>query len=480
MRRLLGSVVMVLLGLAGRAHALCVDGTVVSCTLNGQAGTKECVDGYWTPCDVPNPPPPPPTAPVMVSRTAGNIRVRWNGPTVSGQSYQLQHWTGATWAGLTSVVAGSTFVHSGLAPDSKHCYRVRSTPSGLNSGYNCAYTSDGTGRQVWRIQLEVHTASVGDAGTDDSVNVALNEYSIGPGSNLTWMDYGRDDREGGDTFRYDLNLDDIALFSDINKIQLNKVGTDGWCIADFRLLVNERAVYSESFSALPGGCLWLDGNDGHVNTYTVDHTKLRAHPLWQGYVEPFRVSFDPFQNVATLTIPRAETESRIEGMIGHLIHGTQAHWGDKHGRAYVEADPSGVNDRLKLDLDLEASVDYWFDPELDIDFDLHYTAGCSTDQTRALAGVTTENLEAHVDFDWFSEFLSGLFILECEVGVGGDCISKLEHFIEDRIEASFTPISQSQSQVLPLGYRCLSAEVAVDANANVSLIYHVQPPTAFR
>jgi hypothetical protein len=42
------------------------------------------------------------------------------------------------------------------------------------------------------------------------------------------------------------------------------------------------------------------------------------------------------------------------------------------------------------------------------------------------------------------------------------------------------PIVQSQSQALPNGYRCISAEVAVDANANVSLIYHVQPPMAVR
>src|SRR5262245_5691872 len=163
MRRLSVFAVIALVGAAGRAHALCVDGSVARCTLAGQVGTKECLGGFWGPCEVPNPPPPPPTVPAMVSRTSSSITVRWNGPAASGQSYQLQYWNGAAWAGLATLGAGSTFTHTGLPADAKQCYRMRATPANVYSGYNCAYTSDGTGRKAWRIQLEVHTASVGDA-----------------------------------------------------------------------------------------------------------------------------------------------------------------------------------------------------------------------------------------------------------------------------------------------------------------------------
>ena len=103
----------------------------------------------------------------------------------------------------------------------------RSTPT-------CRFTTDGTGRKAARVQLELHTGDVGDAGTDDSIQVVLSEAS-NTGMNSTWVDYGRDDFERGDTFTYDLNLDEIPLLSDITRIRITKDGTDGWCLADFRL-----------------------------------------------------------------------------------------------------------------------------------------------------------------------------------------------------------------------------------------------------
>ena len=93
--------------------------------------------------------------------------------------------------------------------------------------------------------------------------------------------------------------------------------------------------------------------------------------------------------------------------------------------------------------------------------------------------------EPTVDFDWFTEFLS--FILPCgpivsEIEQQGipDCITALEDYLGSRIQAGFEPIVKSQRQALPAGYRCLSADVAVDANASVDLIFQVQAPTTVR
>jgi hypothetical protein len=470
MRRLSVIVVLILGAAAGRAHALCQEGKIAECFVGSQRGTRECVNGHWTACEVPNPPPPPAVlkAPYVSARTPTSVTVQWNGTVPSGENYRLQHWAGA-WVDLTRLYASGSFVHTGRQPDTMYCYRVVGTHTTGPSPTACGSTTETVARKAWRIQIELHTANVGDAGTDDTVDVVLNGWGNGIGS-FTYLDYGRNDFERGDVFRYDLNLtNNVALFGDISGIQIRKSGGDnGWCVADFRLLVNERVVYDEDFRSLPSGCRWLDNpSDGGIPTYAVNRAQLRAHPMWQSYVEPQRVSLDIVQRTATLTIPREETESRVEAMIGHLIHGTQAGWGEEYGRGYVEADRGGP-DRLKMDLDLKA--DALVDPEVDIDFDLRYQASCSADKTRALVDVTTENLQAHVDFGWFGTFLRVLF--PCGV-VGVDCVGMLENYIADRIEGSFTPIVQSQGQVLPPGYRCESAAVAIDDGANVDLVFRI-------
>jgi hypothetical protein len=88
---------------------------------------------------------------------------------------------------------------------------------------------------VWRAQIILHTANTSHANTDDSVHVGLNAGStaVVPSGNGTWLDYGRDDFEGGDTFAYDLDLHNIHERSDVTQIYISKTGSDGWCIADY-------------------------------------------------------------------------------------------------------------------------------------------------------------------------------------------------------------------------------------------------------
>jgi hypothetical protein len=437
-----------------------------------------------------NPPPPTPPTPGVTNtpRAADRLTVTWNGTLNTGDQAQLQHLDGTTWTGLTALNAGfNSFTHTGLATDSQHCYRVRAF-NAYGTRYSpqmCGYTSDGTTRRVWRAQIEFHTASVDDANTDDSVSVQLNGTSGSPSGNLTWVDYGRDDFERGDIFTYDLVLDGVTFLSDITQIHIAKTGDDGWCLADFKLIVNGVAVYSESLATSTSPCRWLDTEGGAIPSYSVNHDTLRAHPSWQAYIEPLRATLDTSRYpavTATIRIPRAETESRVESLIGDMIHGTEAKWGHEYGRAYVEATQSGFPHTVHIDLDLEAEVPYWFNPELDIDFDLQYDAACSTDGTEAVVTIRAERAVAAVDFDWFTEFLS--FILPCgpivsEIEQQGipDCITALEEYLGSRIQAGFEPIVKSQRQALPAGYTCLSADVAVDANANVDLIFQVQAPT---
>ena len=439
-----------------------------------------------------NPPPALPFPPTVrdLNRATSQLTVSWTGVVNTGEQAKLQHSTGdGTWTFLTSFSGGSNqFVHTGLPTDSQHCYRVQATNAygSRTSSANCGYTSDGTSRKVWRAQIQLHTADVGDANTDDDIAVELNDPAGSPGGNHTWVDYGRDDFERGDTFTYDLDLDGVTFLSDITKVRISKSGDDGWCIADFSLIVNGVTVYTEDFQSLPSHCQWLDTDFASLPSYQVGHDQLRAHPSWQAYVEPSRVRLDigayPMVT-ATLGVTREETESRVEALIGDLIHGTHAVWGGHDGRAWVEA-TQGYH-RAHMNVDLEIDVPGWFNPSLVIDFDLHYEASCSADQTAAVVEISTENLQAGVNFDWFTSLLGvilpcGPVLSEIEQQGIPDCVTYAEDYIANKVKAGFTPIVQSQRQVLPAGYRCLSADVVVDTNANVSLVYQVQAPPAVR
>lgn len=467
----------------GSALAFCQHGDVKACVVNSQPGEQTCgSNGIYGPCYPTVPPAPPvPAAPTVTGRSddGHSLTVRWSDSTMwSTAFYQLQYRDGSSWVEVATLAASpTTFTHSGLQSDTLYCYRVEVTAdTGTRASTpTCRYTTDGTRREVSRLQIEFHTSNVGDAGTDDDFRVVLTDSSNG-GWNYTWINYGRNDFERGDTFTYDLNLDGIQRLSDISKIKIIKDGTDGWCLADYRLLVNEVPVFAEDFHQQPGGCRWLDEDDGHQPTYEVAHDQIRAHPLWQGYSEPQRLGLDlsAFPQVtATLHIPRTETEQRLEGMIGHLIHGSEGHWGDMHGRAYVEADPGDSPGRIAVDLDLEADVPWWFDPELDIDFDLHFEAQCSDDQTAARIDVTTEDLHTNVDFNWFTDFLQFLLLPPCTVA---GCLEDLENYIAGKVEAGFEPIVQSQQQSLPQGFRCMYAETVIHDNADVDLVFHVLAP----
>lgn len=213
--------------------------------------------------------------------------------------------------------------------------------------------------RVWRAQIQFQTANVTDAGSDDSVRVQLN------GTNSTWLDYGRDDFERNTNYTYDLKLNGISRLSDLHYIFISKTGDDGWAIKSFSLLINGRAIYTKTFPGSAGK--WLDNDGGNLRTHFVPSFDLRHDDAWLSYVAPF----------PPLTIPRAEMESRVEGIIGDYIHGNRLEWGQLFGSRYVEATRKN-NNTLHFDLDLEADIPVLPNPEVDVDFDLEITCSGGT------------------------------------------------------------------------------------------------------
>lgn len=121
---------------------------------------------------------------------------------------------------------------------------------------------------VWRTQLRVETCDVKHAGTDDGVYVTLRN-----GGPKYYLDYGGDDRERGDVEYYDVVYSGISTVRDIQQLTIGKTGSDGWCIKNAQLLINNST--SPVFTYAWSSGLWLDNDNGHSRTKTFSSSQLR-------------------------------------------------------------------------------------------------------------------------------------------------------------------------------------------------------------
>lgn len=240
---------------------------------------------------------------------------------------------------------------------------------------------------IWRLQLQMVTNDVSDAGTNDSVSVGLNDL------NVTWLDYGRNDFERNSAFTYDLVPDNVARLGDIRYLKVSKTGSNGLNLRSLTLAVNGRNIYSLDFG--PGG-RWLDNDGSHTTSFQLASSTLRTHPLWSTYTTPF----PPF------VFPRAELESRVEAIIGDFINDNSLYWGEFYSPRWVEAARKDAT-AVHFDLDLAADVPYLPDPPVDIDFDFRLTC------TGGVFGVTVNNFQYSTslwgDVLLFVGRISGLF-----------------------------------------------------------------------
>lgn len=382
---------------------------------------------------------------LITDRTESSISLRWHDRSSVEESNLLRRRqdNSSTWQDALTYGPVSGFndvIDVGLEPDLRYCYQlVSSNEHGDSySPQRCAYTKSDIILPLYRAQLRVKTADISKAGTNNKVRVRLNAAPGGltvPFGNVTVMDYGQNDFERKDDFIYDLELSEIENFSDITMISLSKDGSNGLCVEYLELKLNNLRVFNRDFRDSPEGCQWLDDSNGHSNTYSIFSQSLRAHSDWQNFGPTVQQSID-----------RKEIESRIEGLVGHLFSEIpKAKWGDRKGRAWVEATYRS-DDTVHINLDMEGVVPYWFNSDIDIDFDLTFRMIQESDQWKL--DLTTSNFEVSVDFDWFTNTMG--FILPCgpvisivlDEGIP-DCITYLEGYIEKRIDAGWQPIARS-------------------------------------
>lgn len=250
---------------------------------------------------------------------------------------------------------------------------------------------------IWRLQVRLVTADVDGAGTKDDVVVGLNP------ENHTWIDYGvlgdfrGDDFARGSGFTYDLNLDRVERFNDIDAITIAKTGGDGWCLSRIELIVNNVAapVYGRVF----GPCLRLDESAPAGRSFDITFDDLRGRADWNGYERPGLLE--------VAHIPAVELMSRIHGIVGHSLRGTDGFWGELQGRESVEVDDGG-DQTVSVDLDL-AGKKLGFTAEVDVNFDLRFSCRVN-DEGEAVFGLRANNFDVDSDFDGLAKLL--LFAFE--------------------------------------------------------------------
>lgn len=419
--------------------------------------------------DLENLPPTPPIDVRVSSRRATSLTIRFKDTSNDETGFHIYRADGFSifqqspnFQLIATLPPGDgseqRFVNSGLTPDTPYSYVVGAFNANGERSLQPfgAYTRALADEPVWRLQLAVRVSNSDDADMDDNLEVRLNtsDGRFLPARNSTWLDYGRDDFERGSFFVYDLNLETIEQRSDINQITLLHEGSDAVCIDSIGLFVNGVSVFARDFAA-EGGCKLLDNHD----SFHVSHERLRADPRWNAYQTP----------PVPLRFTRAELESRIESMVGDMLHDQPAYWGDRDGRAFVEAtfvDPQ----RLHVTLDLEGEANNMPDPEVDIDFDLVVSAACAPDGSVAVS-ITTENFHANVSLGILGgviDFFTGVFVAldePCEGGISG-CI---ERRIAQAIESQFVPISLQINADLPICEAGLEPTVEVTPDAELIL-----------
>ena len=314
MKRLMkttAAAVLAYLAIVTEVNALCVDGNIGLCTSGGQAGTRECVEGHWGPCEIPDNPnsPPSPGQVRLTNRATDWITVTWIVPE-RATSHALERSDGSGWVEIPS--SGISHVDTGLAPDTHYCYRLRASNSyGSSLSQNaCAFTKDGRGLRVSRVVLRITTGDVDDAGTDDSVAVSIGGAGAGSVGGTTWLDHATDDFERNSTREYDLvELDGIAELGDIHSLVFYTDGDDDWCLKGVTLLVDNVEVFSTTFGS---SCEWIGTN---ASGGYVPHAALRADPRWAAFTPPLpAVTVNPNGTItAVFTIPRDELEDAYRG-----------------------------------------------------------------------------------------------------------------------------------------------------------------------
>lgn len=388
--------------------------------LDFPTGAFNGVGPLYIPPDLPPDGPQPPEAIWVSDRTPTSLKISWTDLSNDEDGNRLMrsdnfiNWPTIHTTGPIPRMTKYTFVDTNLTPNRKYCYVVESFNAfGARRSHPdfCTYTLDTVNIPVWRLELRVKVADFSGAGLGDEPLRVYVGGNVERPAVLTVLDYGRPDFDRADNFTYDLNLGHIKDLNDVTNLLLSNRSTDALYIEEFSFRVNQQDVLYRYFGTTADSALRIG------NSYAVEFAELRNDPTWQSFVNTSRqvpgfdlraLIEDLPDGKKQLAIPVDQIVSRTESLVGHMINvDPEIHdrfrWGFITGPA-VEA--IKVNDTtLHFDLDLEAKINNWPNPALDLDFDIEVASQC-VDAHKLSVDLTSKNFTSSTDFTLWKDLVS--------------------------------------------------------------------------
>ncbi|MBN8680497.1 MAG: fibronectin type III domain-containing protein [Chitinophagales bacterium] len=345
-------------------------------------------DPYFPPLPPPKGPTPPVVA-AIVSRTNNSMSINWHDRSDDEtgnrilRTTDLLNWTNISERGILPKFALQNYTDNNLTANTRYCYQIESynNEGARRSQLRCAYTKAGYSIPIWRLQLVVKVANLENAGSDDEFGISLEGLTW----TYTYMDYARQNLNKNTTCSFDLNLNHVEDINDISNFMLQKIGGDKLLIESFCLLANNAGTRDTLFSQYFGR---TNATALNLGSYTVSHEELWGTENWNTFVQAslnsniHNVPSVEFSNgQIQVVIKKAELLSRLEARIGHELHVDPRLrgcivWGKLFGEG-VEMTRKN-NNTFSVDLDLKAVIDYFFDQEVDVDFELSFEKECDS------------------------------------------------------------------------------------------------------
>lgn len=273
-----------------------------------------------------------------------------------------------------------------------------------------AYTGEGDSISLFRVQVEIKTANVANASLDATlrVDVGLNRGRRIIENSFIYLDYGHDDFERGQSFRYDLNFKDVNTLDELGDIKISNTSyTDIHIIESVKIIANNFIVYEKDFGAaghkLPG-----------LGTLNLPFSDLASSSNWQTMLDSSRKSVVPVgldffvfdQTLASwaVRIPKAELISRIESIVGHSLHAVPKLTDNVTWQENAHAVETSYIDSNTLRVDLDLRTTTGINRNLDIDLDLRLSFSCDTTTGNLTLFIQPANMRTSHSYD----FLNGL------------------------------------------------------------------------
>jgi len=399
---------------------------------------------------------------LSTSTGLSDVTVRWTDNSPEDTSTLVER---ANSAGVWSTVATfnqplagpQTFVDHGLPADTEWCYRVRirgADSAEVLTSSLCAVTQMLGDPGVFRTQLRIRVANVSSGGTDGLVSVSLN---AGPGNvptgSWTGINTPIDDLEAGSDVTYDLIQNGIGTLRDITRVGIYTNSTDGFCVAQIQLSVNGAVAFDRLYGDTATTCEWVDG----YHAILVRHDELRASPLFAGFVSPA---------MSPRVLP-TELVSRLEAIIGTMtFERTDVAWRDPGDGPGVEISHV-ADDTVRADIHLVSTG--FASPDIHLQLDTRVSFQSSGNVWELV--FEPVQFHADVDFPWWADVIVAITDPICTptAAIAGaafdDCMSLLEQYIAQQIEAGFSAPSQRVKVSLPAN--CITPAVSVAGDGSL-------------